>query len=83
MNLECEMCGTDTDIEAKYCCNSRDCDCNGNYINEELIVCPDCQNVLEYIENLKDKHDFDYSILKRDKKGAKQDVTFDMSMVEI
>jgi len=57
--MNCQICKCETDVEAVYCCSGRDCGCQGQPINEESILCPQCREVMEYLES-KDATVFNY-----------------------
>ena len=52
MYLDCEICGKETNVTAIYCCNGNNCSCSGLPINEGLIVCDTCRDMLLHIRDI-------------------------------
>ena len=50
--MECQICGGQSIIEPKYCCNGNDCGCLGQPVNEESFLCAECKEHVAYLEKL-------------------------------
>ena len=47
--LDCEICGTETNVGTK-CCNGDDCCCGGQEYSDATPVCGECHEYLAYLD---------------------------------